>query len=269
MNVLWVTSFAHDMWEASGRDMLQSFLSTNTLGSVFVGAENVDFRAFPAVTNNPKVLIHAIDKDPLLVKTLVDNKDVIPLHLGGRHSRPECRCKGGPFPPHYKHHKMPCVGHWFNKNFFRWFRKLVTLDAAFKQHPTTDVVIWVDSDCRFIRSVTEAAVFGWFNGAGCFYFKNKRPVMEAGIVGYNKHAGGRTLFDVFLARYTSKKFRNDQRWDDSYQLQLAIAEVSALVNSVDLAMSVGAHAAVVDDSVVGSYIVHSKGRHGRKMKIMT
>lgn len=267
--ILWVTSFARDMWEASGKPLLESYAATGcgTHSRLFMATEGIDHSK---VAGPPGcILTYDLDRDRFLKEFLEANEDIIPTHLGGKHRFPECTCKGGPFGPHDKRHKLPCVGHWFCKNFSRWFRKVAAMKAAVELHPDTDILIWVDADCRFKREVTQKViVHDWFKLAyGFFYLKSKRPVMETGLVGYWLPNAGKKVLDHLVGRYASGAFRKDPRWDDSYQTQVALAE--AKCTAVDLATKVGEHAAVVADSALGPYIEHDKGRHGRGLGIMT
>ena len=271
-NVIWATSFAKDMWQASGRPLVESFVASGSVGRLFVGYEKMPLHELfesPAMADPARVEGYDVGKDAFLLEFLKANEDIIPTHMGGRHRFPECVCAGGPYSPHDKKHKMPCPGHWFNKNFSRWFRKVATMKAAVDMYPDTDFLIWVDADCEFKKQVTEKVlVREWFKMAySVFYLKNKRPVIETGVVGYWLPNAGRKVLDALIGRYASGNFRKDHRWDDSWQTQMALTDTKAL--AVDLAEKVGEHAAVVEHSVVGKYIGHDKGRHGRKLGIMT
>jgi hypothetical protein len=266
MNVLWVTSFAKDMWEASGKDLLASFERTKSEGQFFVGTEGIDAAALKAVSS--RAAAYDLDTDSYLRDFLAKHRGIIPQHLGGTHPVPECRCAGGPFDVHDKRHTQPCVGAWFNRNFSRWFRKIATLHAVLHTRSRPDVIIWIDADCHFLRRATLPVIKRWFGGMtkGIFYFRHTRPVMEAGIVGYNLKLSLRGLQD-FIKRYDSGAFCKDPRWDDSFQLQRVLD--TKRVTSLDLARRVGEHAEVVAHSIVGTYIQHKKGRHGRGLGIMT
>jgi len=264
-NIIWATSFAKDMWNASGKPLIESFHASKSEGRMFVGYEKMALHELYAANLEG----YDVGKDAFLLEFLEANRDIIPTHMGGDRKFPECVCKGGPFGPHDKKHVMPCPGHWFNKNFSRWFRKVATMKAAVELHPETDILIWVDADCFFKKQVTaKVLVHDWFKMMySVFFFKNKRPVIETGLVGYWLKNSGRKVLDALVGRYASGNFRKDHRWDDSWQTQMALADTKAL--AVDLAEKVGEHAAVVEHSVVGEYIGHDKGRHGRKLGIMT
>jgi hypothetical protein len=282
IKVLWVTSCAPDMWDASARELLKSFVSSKSEGKFVLCHEGpMDESTVPGLGKN--VLVERLDKDEFLNTWLATNADFIPAHLGGNAQEPLCKCPGGPFEPHSKQHKMPCLGHWFNKNASRWFRKIASLLMAVRLHVNPDwedgpgkmaqlydAVIWVDADCVFKRQVKENIVRGWFKHSGAFFYcKNRRPVLEAGVVGYHLKNGGGKILMAVVNGYNSGNYRNYDRWDDSYVIQKVAFKHQKEMKLVDLAYSVGEHAAVVQHSALGPFITHDKGRHGRRMGIMT
>jgi hypothetical protein len=144
----------------------------------------------------------------------------------------------------------------------------VALRAALERHKTHTAysnIIWIDADCVFTSSVSENVIDSWFNGTDAFYLKNKRPVMETGVFGFNLKGNGVSLLEQLIARYTSGAFRKEDRWDDSMQLQKVLLRKK--VNAIDLAKRVTGNSDVVENSVIGRHIMHDKGRHGRKLGI--
>lgn len=279
MRLLWVTSCAADMYEASGKELVESFLATGTEGTLLACLEGLgpQLAELQAQVAPDRVLYQDLDQCGLLRHWLTANADLIPRHLGGTNEG-KCRCPGGPLEPHSKKHKPGCIGQWFNRNASRWFRKVPSLARAQelaepggpKEPRAYDCLIWLDADCRFRTRVTEKVVKGWLKyTSGVFYLKNKRPVLEAGVVGYHLGNGGGRVLEALGRRYLEGTFRQDPRWDDSYQLQRAIGTLSNRVRCLDIAYGVGAHAAVVPYSPLGPYIEHAKGRHGRELRIMT
>lgn len=263
ISVLYVTSFSADI-SASGFELLESFGSCRVQGHMLIAHEGVS--AFPAGRSKPDwAITHDLDKDEFLRNWLVANRPYIPEHLGG--TAKGCQCPNGPYGPHdKKRHRLPCVGYWFCRNASRWFRKVVALRFALQLKP--EYIVWVDADCRFLKQVRVEHVKSWFQQHDVFYFKSQRPVMETGIVGYDVRPGhrGRDVIRSVQLCYTSGDYRRLIRWDDSYVTQKAIAATG--VRAVDLATRVGEHGAVIEYSPVGQYIMHDKGRHGRKLGIM-
>lgn len=262
MNIIYVTTFAADMYEASGRHLIESFAAQNTEGFLLACTENMNDIPVSAQHN---VAYVPVGEDPFLVRWLKQHEDIIPDHLGGK-AKGACLCRGGPFEAHDKRHKMPCIGYWFCRNASRWFRKVVALHKASELFGggRDTVLIWIDSDCRFTDKVTKPVVQSWFPGrAAVFYHKFDRPVLEAGIVGYRLDAGARKVLDLFFEVYRSD-FRSYDRWDDSYVLQKVVFRLRTTVPSVDLATGKGANAAVIPFSPVGRYIEHRKGSHNAR-----
>lgn len=64
MNVLWVTSFAKDMWDASGKNLLASFEKTRTEGKFFIGIEGLTDNEVRSKTT--RVSTHNLDTDNYL-----------------------------------------------------------------------------------------------------------------------------------------------------------------------------------------------------------
>ena len=266
--VLWVTTCAMDMWEASGRDLVVSYGEKRVSGAMLVMLEGMKNKAgtWPIWGTYENLEDHG----QFLIDFMKANKDVVPEHLGGDAEEPLCQCKGGPFDPHDKRHKMPCLGHWFNKNAFRWLRKVAAQLRGLEKARAEgfDTLIWLDADCRFKQPVDENVIAGWFNHTkAVFYLKNKRPIMEAGVMGFDLSLGGDSVIEAVAAMYSSGEFRKQKRWDDSAIYQWCIDRAKCPV--VDIANAVGDHAAVVPHSPLALYLEHDKGRHGRKLGIMT
>lgn len=276
MNLHWVTSFAVDMLKDSGKPLVESFVRTQTAGTLFVMAEGVkDLSPLAA----PNVLPLPLERSEMLRKFLATEADWIPKHLGGKHHG-HCQCPGGPYGPHDKKHTMPCIGQWFCRNASRWFRKQAALQMAgdyvgqtrlAKGKPADDaedVWIWVDADCRFERRIPSLVVRSWFvDQAALFYHRDKRDVLEAGVVGYWPSRGAHKLINWVFECFMSGRWHGLSRWDDCYALQKAM-EKNPDVRCVDIACGVGDNAKVIDFGPVGPWIRHDKGRHGRKLNIM-
>lgn len=265
--VLWVTTFARDMFEPSGKPMLESFLNKKVVGDMLVAAEGVSKEAIKAVS--PHLHYYDLAADMFLADWLAQHEDVIPQHLGGKHPG-ICTCPGGPFDPHDKRHTMPCIGHWFNRNASRWFRKIAAQRAAlsFAELHNYDVLMWIDADSRFKQRITAETVQSFFKGPthAMFYLKNKRPIMECGAMGFNLRLDGQHLIRDVVECYRTGDFKKMRRWDDSAVYQWFVDR--ATVPCVDIAYGVGEHAAVVSHSPLHPYFEHRKGTHGRKLGIM-
>lgn len=260
-NVLWATTFSADLWEHSGRRLLESFAATATPGTLVAYTEGMDAPAYP------NLVPERIDDHPVLKTFLAKNRAAIPEALGGTLKAPECRCRGGPLDVHSKHHKLPCPGYWFCKNAFRWLRKVLAAHLACQTYGAThDYLVWVDADAEFLTTVPPDVVAGWFrNKYGCVYLKNKRTAIETGVFGYGLRLGGRRVAASVLDRYTSGAFRADARWDDCVQMEKGLK--AARVQALDLATKVGPNNTVIQFSPMAAYLGHDKGRHNRTKKL--
>lgn len=261
MKILWATTFSADLWESSGKMLLDSFVATQTPGTLVAYVEGMDVPAMP------NVLHQRIENHPVLLDFLAKNEDIIPDTLGGRAAKPYCKCRKGPFDTHSAKHRLPCVGYWFCKNASRWMRKPLAAKMACDKHGNDfDIMMWVDADATFLKTVPPEVVSSWFRKKyGCIYLKNRRTAIETGVFGYHLKLGGRKIADCVLERYTSGKFRRDRRWDDCVQMERGIEH--AKTPALDLATDVGPRNTVIQFSPLAPYLGHDKGRHNRTKKL--
>lgn len=257
MKILWATTFSADLWESSGKLLLDSFVATKTPGTLVAYVEGMD------VPETPNVEHRRIDNNAVLKSFLEQNQSVIPDSLGGTATSPYCRCRGGPFDVHSAKHRLPCIGYWFCKNASRWMRKPLAAKLASDEYGNNfDIMMWVDADASFLQTVPPEVVASWFRKKyACIYLKNKRTAIETGVFGYHMKYGGRKIADCVLERYTSGKYRRDRRWDDCVQMERGIA--NAKVPVLDVATNVGPRNTVIQYSPLAAYLGHDKGKHRR------
>lgn len=262
MSILWATTFSKDLWADSGRLLVESFVETETPGTMVAYVEGMDLPQ-----KYPNVEQRRIDHDPVLAAFMEKHRAVIPEALGGDAKAPECKCRGGPLDVHAKTHRLPCVGYWFCKNAFRWLRKpLAAKRAADEFSDRHDILMWVDADATFVQKVPEAVVESWFDWKyACIYLKHKRDAIETGVFGYNLRLGGHAIADAVLNRYTTGVFRKDPRWDDCVQMERGIAAAKKPVR--DLAYGTGPRNTVIQFSPLAPYLGHNKGSHRRSGKL--
>lgn len=262
---LWITSCAADMWQASGRELVNSFLTHQVDGELWVYYEG---DALPLLNNSRvRVVRLSVATNALLAGHLQRHGDLVPKEQGGSAGEPLCRCPGGPLDVHAKSHQPGCLGYWFNKNHFRWLRKLAALQEAASAAKEFDAMVWLDADCLFRSHVSGFDVDAWFGpNVPAFFLQGFRPAPETGVVGFNLAGGGRAFLDAWLDVYRSGRFRQEPRWDDGYAWQLACRALGPM--ALDLAVSVVDHAEVVPASCLAQFLEHRKGRHGRVLGLM-
>lgn len=265
-DIAWVTSWNQDLFNASGRNLIDSFFATETDGKLFIGAEDkiTQEMTLEVIPPKEKTAVCNLETSPYLKTWLEHHKDIIPERLGGKAGK--CSCPN-PWERSEKKHVKGCHHTWFNRNASLWYRKIVTmkhacqynLDFKFKY------LIWLDSDCIFKQKVTLDFINELANDFSVVYLRGKRPVMEAGFVIYNFDKNGALfLFDLFS--FYTYDFRKLIRWDDSYVIQKLIEKNNYKCR--DIGGKLVGHSDVVPNSLIGNHIEHFKGTHGRKLGIM-
>lgn len=264
MSVAWITSFSDELYQATGKHLVDSYESFGSCGKLFVAPERLsEFR-----NSKPQSVVLLPDPaDSVDLQAFIrNNQDIIPKEFGGAWEGP-CSCPN-PNDPKDKKHKPGCPGSWFCKHAIRWFRKFIALRSFMKaSYLGYTHVIWVDSDVVFNDKVTESDVNSWFNRNDVFYLKGpKRKIWETGVVGFSAKRG-LTLIQNSYDCLQDGRFRSFPRWDDSYVLQTT-AESMRNLRCLDLANGASGHSDVVPHSPLHPFLTHNKGTHGRKLGIM-
>lgn len=222
MEILFVTSFSADLYEATGKRLLASFMRHQAP----LGHEIVAYYEQPAKGRGicPEEDVRAQDRDGRLhaydmgnncfwlQRWLDDNRDVIPDYLGGEAK--ECQCPGR--EERHAPHRPRCHWQWMNRNASRWFRKVVAIAEAAKLQPR--YLVWVDSDSEFQKPMPVSWVQEKLGKAGLAYFRSHRPAVESGVLLFDLHRGGHDFVGALVGRYLSRQYLQDERWDDGYQI---------------------------------------------------
>lgn len=252
--VLFVTSFTPQLFEATGRRLVESFRTRRCPGRLLICHE-----AFPSgksPVSGPGLLSYRLDRDALLAAWQSANRDIIPIRFGGAATRCGCPEPDNPFSPH----RPRCHGAWFNHHASRWFRKIAALRHAMSL-TGYESVIWLDCDCVLTHPIPQSEIRRWFAGHAVFYLKSPdRRVLESGLLGIRCNAAGRTFLASTVEHFRSGAFRKNSRWDDGYQFQLTLRRHRE-IPAIDLAESAigGKHGHVVPCSPAGDFLQHHKG----------
>jgi len=273
--ILYLTSFNEELYKATGRKLLKSFLKFNIEGNLFVGYENAlektiikQLNAFwetsPTEENTKKTIIYkSLEKNKLLIDWLYANEDIIPRYLGGKAN--PCTCSKNPFEKSDTKHKKGCTFTWWNRNCSRWFRKIVVLNLV--KNMDYEYLIWLDSDCLFINNISYKIINKLFAEKDYFYIRGSfRPVDETGVFGIRLNTAGKDFITHLTNRYLTKDYRKDVRWDDSYQLMMTRKHTQILQK--DILPKKSKLSCVIGKSELRKYIAHNKGTHGRILGIM-
>ena len=127
-NILYVTSFNKDLFNATGRDMVNSFLSVGVEGDFLVTYEDGIKDEIPQSDN---ILLLDLDSHDFLQNWLQKHESLIPVEYGG--TMKGCDCAKLPESEHYlKKHVRRCPNLGFNRRSSLWFRKIAAMNHAIK-----------------------------------------------------------------------------------------------------------------------------------------
>lgn len=276
--ILYCTSFNDELFLASGKKLLESFSKFKISGSWCIGYEGFKISEYQLPS---QTLCISLDNNTVL-KDLFDTYiDTIPDYLGGNFKSP-CKCSK-PWGKRDDAHEPGCPFTWWNRNWIRWFRKVLTLanakrftapiDTPENQQPLMfDYLIWLDSDCIFRRKLPEDAITNILEDKDVFYMKGRRKVIETGIIGFNLKRRGGEIIERWLEGYIWGAFRELPRWDDGYvfdyMMKHTTAHYKATWDQFDIIPPNINDTDVSRYSLLSRYVVHQKGTHGRIMGIM-
>lgn len=264
--ILFVTSFGPDLYDATGKAMLESYFK------LFDGSEDrllicYEDNAARRMGNElhdafPRAELYNLTQDQFLRKWLTDNKEVIPKYLGGLAN--ECHCP----QRHKRHgtHRRGCHYSWMNRNASRWFRKVASWHYAANQ-PGVKWLVWVDCDSVFHKVMRKNDLREIMQKDAMVYCRGKREAIESGVLGFNLPAGGMQFIEAVCRRYTSKEYRRWHRWDDGFIVTTVVNNRKvACRDLVDKNKQEGNN--VVPLTAWAEYLTHLKGSHGTRLGIM-
>lgn len=262
MSVLYVTSFNRELYVASGQILLETYRKVRNTGDELLITHEGMPEHWQHADWTPQL---SLDGHPWLTEVLNSNLDIIPEYLGG--TLQPCGCPD-PWERDHAKHTPGCRFNWWNRNWSRWFRKFVALQAAFRHAALNDhrYVVWADADCRFRRTVREQDVALEFKGACCWFHKGPvREAAETGLIGFDlKHPSALPMLQAICDAYGSGAFRKWHRMDDSW----AFTWAAQLFPCRDCAHETNTHNRVMEHGPFRDLIRHLKGRHSRRLGLM-
>lgn len=261
--IIYVTSFSPDLYEASGKFLLQSRVDAGVVDPILICHEGgIDISVFPGAN------VHTYDlaTSDILKNWLAANLDIIPVHLGGQAK--ECSC-----PNHEQRHAKHaprCHYQWMNRNASRWFRKVVAWHQAvtiIMPDLGRRYMVWLDSDCLFRKVLAADTLQAWMRKKGVLYMLGKRMTPETGVLALDCSRGGIEFVEQVLGSYMSGRFRAEARWDDT-AISLSILR-NPQISSIDIVdPSLPKTNQVLPTTPLGEFFEHRKGLHGRVLGVM-
>lgn len=190
-------------------------------------------------------------------------RNIIPTHFGG--SAKPCKCRK-PLSKADNDHIKGCRYTWWNRNVFRWIKKVFVIADAFEdcRYTRHDRILWLDADCILLKQITTNFLDFVYRDSDIFFFKGDREVSECGIVGYRICDETYSFIQRFVDMYINGEFLKLVRWDDSYVFDKIRSRFPFQnLNYLDWAGPTGEWGDVVGTSLLRGYIIHNKGTHGR------
>jgi hypothetical protein len=250
--ILYVTSFAEDMYNASGKTLINSFIKYKQKGDLLVCYENFDFLDY----TNSNIISYDIAKSEYLINWLEKFKDYIPDYLGGTATEKE----------------NPNVFDPANRRASRWFRKIAALEYAHRTYSEQYTsIIWIDADCEFIGRLSLKYLNRVFNNNAVFYYlgklrKKQNKGVESGFIGFTKYGNfkegysGYDFLKIIFDIFESGKFLKYERWDDGFIFKMGIFE-NLKFKTIDIAVNNTTN--VMNYGIFTAFIRHNKGFHAR------
>lgn len=268
---IYLTSFGLDMYNGTGRAMLESFAKVRGNARMRICYENPPGQGDVLGNELRKydfVDLYCLDNDKFLQDWLRDNADIIPTHLGGKAQI--CDCPNA----HEMHakHKHACHWQWMNRNASRWFRKVASwLHATQVVVPQTQArfVLWFDCDTKWNELPNAKALTRIGSEKAVSYAKSQREAIESGIVLFDFERGANIVL-LELCRLYMTDFRQLHRWDDGYVLTVVTQQLASICQDLVPPWPPGQQPKnnVMPFTPWAKYLTHLKGSHGRKLGIM-
>lgn len=250
-NILYVTSFSEDLFKASGKKLISTYINCNMIETLLICYENFDY----VKPNNLNLITYPLHESKYLNTWLDVNKDIIPDYLGGVAT---------------KENSPDIFNTIMKRKASRFFRKIASLEYALRTYGDQyDYIIWVDSDSYFIKNCPTNFVIKMFKDAGVIYHMGKeRPKnksgFETGWIGFQKKSNGFDILKEVIECYQDGSFRELDKWDDGFVFRHYIENIKTNKDKcVDLTPNCTHTSPIKYSSPLKSYFHHNKGHHFR------
>lgn len=258
----YITSFSPDLFQATGKQLLDSHRRVSPQRHLRVCAESGHGQPMPDLSRWP-VTAYNLDNDAFLKTWLEQNADIIPDYLGGRAT--ECDCP----ERHERHgkHKKACHYSWMNRNAARFFRKVAAWNQILQSDWPYRYAVWLDSDCIFKHPFPVIRMRNMLRGAAIGYFRGTREAPETGILLFDLEGGGAQFIKRVCDYFMSGAFRQEKRWDDGYIVGRMIDKGGGVYRDlVNKRKQRGNN--VIPTTEIASFFTHEKGSHGTRLGVM-
>jgi len=149
------------------------------------------------------------------------------------------------------------IGYSFRHDAYKFSRKVFAVAAATK-YLEGGRLFWIDADVTTNRPVPKQLLHRLLpDTISLCYLKRRDYHSELGFVGYNLHRKeARGFIAAYQNQYASDAFLKDQHWDDCNQFDYLVSKLSPTTKPILHARNMQPF----DDSILGDYMTHNKGR---------
>jgi len=264
---LYITTFNRKLYDATGKNMINSFVNTMTEGNMLICYEDNETglrrelkkqlgqeAGVVKLSTGQNFYLFDITHDPTLRKWTEDNADIIPSEYGGR-----CETFGNLIKNKY--------GTNFNRQTARWFRKIITIIyATGKEVPQHELTVLLDCDTIFTQHLPYSIILSALGNNEVLIHLGEHKIrrdmgVEAGFLVFKQNS----MFPrLVIDCYMSGDFKRFIRWDDGYVYK-KILEENPNIKVIDVVQphieQVGGH--VICHGPFRDYVQHLKGIHSR------
>ena len=250
--LLLVTSFNEKLYLKTGCKLLESFAEfyrDDAKVTMLVCHEGFKF-----VNHNPRVITYNLDSSEFLKSWSRRNAPNIPIDLGGTATKTS---------------NPRLFANKFNLQMSRWFRKIASLEYAYRKFRTNyRGICWIDCDCMFRQHLSASLFFGTLGDKSVGYHQGLRRRMcqtgvETGLVIFKGNAGYQVLYD-WINLFESGKFIGYSRWDDGFVFKELIDREYRKSDKKHRLLDFGRTSTVscvMNESVFSKFVLHRKGIH--------
>jgi hypothetical protein len=255
--VLYITTFNKKLYDQSGLDLINSFLTTETNGELLVCYEEINF-----IHDDIKILSYDMTNDEYMLQWINTNINNIPECYGGNAKNTH--------PIVIQFNKQEGQ-YWANHRASRYFRKVVALNYALEHYSNKyDFIFVIDSDCIFKKRVDDSVVDSIFSdkSAMIYYWSTYRKKIdrgpETGFTGYCKKNNGFEFAKIICKCFASQDFLRFKYWDDGYVIGQLINENYDKFKLKDLvkdSKAITTRVMEIKENILFDYIHHFKNKH--------
>lgn len=259
MSILYLTSFNEKLYNASGREMLESFYSSGCEGEIAITYNGNN----PLPANFRPYIALDLDKSDWLISWKNRFKEYLPKKYGGV-DNPNLTINLDP-----KNQIRYKNGMFFREQTGRWMYKVAALQSILDLAQNFSYLIYCDCDTVFKKPIVKTVLDQKFKNVDVAYHLGQYRLagdngIESGFVVYNMEKAAKLFLQEYFRLYDSGDFLKYYRFDDGYILHMTTL-LHKQFNYLDMVephqLQNGGH--VVRNGIMRDFIEHNKGLHLR------